>query len=363
MLTKLDSTLLEALFVGTPQAINVFEWDDPPDPGSFRLVASNPANSRMTGVDVTRFHGLRIGESFPALLDSELPGIWARVIESGETETFETTYGDHTFEPARYLGHVVKLAARSVGVFFEDVTQRRALEAQLETRSLLLERRGRELQRLFSVAAHDLRSPLTGVMGYAAEVLRRARETGADAIADATEHLLAGARQLERLLDGFASVAVAGGETLRLEHLEMREVINDVRDSLAFGLDERQARLDVGPLPPCRADRLQVTRLFTNLVSNAIKYADPQRGLEIKIWGERFGTEVVYSVADTGIGIATEDLERIFEIFTRVCGGETEGNGLGLAVVQRIVDRHAGRVWVESAVGQGSTFFVSLPTG
>ncbi|HNT34789.1 MAG TPA: ATP-binding protein, partial [bacterium] len=117
--------------------------------------------------------------------------------------------------------------------------------------------------------------------------------------------------------------------------------------------------LDV--LPPCRADAAQLSQVFSNLVSNALKYLDPKRRGVIRISGSEAADGVVYRIQDNGVGIAPQDWDRIFDPLVRVEGRDADGEGLGLTVVKTVVERHGGKVWLESAPGKGSTFFISLP--
>jgi signal transduction histidine kinase len=126
---------------------------------------------------------------------------------------------------------------------------------------------------------------------------------------------------------------------------------------------ELGAKIDVGDLPPCTGDFVQVNQVFSNLVDNALKYCDPERPLVIKVTGENVGDEVVYCVGDNGAGIAVEHQRKVFEIFHRLSPGVTEGEGLGLSIVKKVIGRHNGRIWVESEPGVGSKFYVSLPDG
>jgi signal transduction histidine kinase len=115
-------------------------------------------------------------------------------------------------------------------------------------------------------------------------------------------------------------------------------------------------------LPGCVGDRDQIDQAFSNLLNNAVKYLHPKRKGLIKIWGRQEGSMSVYCVEDNGVGIPPEHQDRVFEIFHRVDpAGGVAGDGLGLSIVSRILDRHQGRIWLESEPGKGSKFFVALP--
>ena len=140
----------------------------------------------------------------------------------------------------------------------------------------------------------------------------------------------------------------------------MNNTMDEIRKTFEFEIMRKGATLIVSNLPPCKGDKNQVNQLFSNLLGNAIKYLDSQRDGDIKITGEKTNGFITYCVRDNGIGIALEHQKKIFEIFHRLNPNAGTGDGLGLTIVQRILDRLGGKVWVESDVGKGSRFFVSL---
>jgi len=122
------------------------------------------------------------------------------------------------------------------------------------------------------------------------------------------------------------------------------------------------ARVELVPLPACTGDPLLLNQTFSNLIDNALKYRDPARATRVQVSGCVEGDSSVYCVADNGLGIPPEHLDGIWELFRRLNPSGPPGEGLGLTLVRRIVERHGGRVWVESVASEGSRFFVSIPT-
>jgi signal transduction histidine kinase len=130
---------------------------------------------------------------------------------------------------------------------------------------------------------------------------------------------------------------------------------------MEFQIKQAQATVTLHPLPPCVGDALQLTQVFSNLLENAVKYRSPKRLPVVDISGTVQGKDVRYAVRDNGIGIPREHQAKVFEIFHRLNPGQTEGEGLGLAIAQRSLERQNGKISLESTADEGSTFFVFLP--
>jgi signal transduction histidine kinase len=152
-----------------------------------------------------------------------------------------------------------------------------------------------------------------------------------------------------------------GRANLDIEKLDMSKLISEVISSLEFQIRETGATVEIGELPPCCGDETQIYQVFSNLLGNALKFLDPKRRGVIIISGKKEKEQVVYCIKDNGIGIAEKDKDAIFEIFLKLNPDDKRGEGLGLTIVRKILDRHGGKVLVESEPGKGSKFYVSLP--
>jgi len=135
----------------------------------------------------------------------------------------------------------------------------------------------------------------------------------------------------------------------------------EILAAMKFQLDEAKAEVSVEPLPTCFGDTVQTSQVFANLLDNALKYRSPQRPLRVTISATLRDGQAIYRVADNGIGIVPEHQSKVFEIFHRLNPETTSGEGLGLTIAQRVLERQKGRIWVESRPGEGSAFYVSLP--
>ncbi|HSV29492.1 MAG TPA: ATP-binding protein, partial [Candidatus Omnitrophota bacterium] len=223
-----------------------------------------------------------------------------------------------------------------------------------------LKRSNAELEQFAYVVSHDLREPLRMVTAYA-QLLGRRYAGQLDADGEEFLHYVTdGARRMERLIDDILAFSRVGRCAVPPSGFESGDALQTVLDDLRPAIAETGAEVMVGPMPAIVADRGQIERLFENLLANALKYRDPERPLRITVSGEEASTIWQFSVADNGIGIDSADFDRIFMVFERLHGREVPGTGLGLAICKKIVERHGGRIWVDSALGAGSTFHLTL---
>jgi signal transduction histidine kinase len=148
---------------------------------------------------------------------------------------------------------------------------------------------------------------------------------------------------------------------MNIERLDMNRMMKDIAQTLEFQLQRAGMSLQIGTLPKCLGDAVQINQVFSNLLDNAIKYRSPKREGTIKVSGSVEGAQSVYVVEDNGIGIDAAHQGKIFEIFHRLNPSASEGEGLGLTIALRILERHDGKIALQSEAGKGCTFIISLP--
>jgi signal transduction histidine kinase len=178
---------------------------------------------------------------------------------------------------------------------------------------------------------------------------------------DSLRRIRGSAKQMDALLRGLLKLSRLGRAALSVGSVDMNELMAELSSSLQFQVREAGATLRVGALPACRGDAVQLTQVFSNLLGNALKYLDPERPGEIAVEGRIEQDRAVYLVRDNGIGIAPQHQEKIFQLFHRLNPSANEGEGLGLTIVRQILGRLDGEVVVESTLGTGSTFTITLP--
>jgi PAS domain S-box-containing protein len=242
-----------------------------------------------------------------------------------------------------------------------EIIERKRAEAVLARRSQELARSNAELQQLAYIASHDLQEPLRMVASYLQLIERRYPDRldadGREFIGYAVD----GARRMQALIDDLLTYSRIGTKAKPMQPIDCMEAVKTATQSLRLAITETGARITYDNLPTVVADATQLTQLFQNLIANAIKFrrnCPPE--IEIRADSEEGFWHI--AVSDNGIGINTEYFGRIFEMFQRLHGSKTySGNGIGLTICRRIVERHGGRIWVDSVPGKGSVFTFTLP--
>ena len=245
-------------------------------------------------------------------------------------------------------------------VFTRDITERKKAEIALANKTEQLERSNAELQSFAYVASHDLQEPLRTISSYM-QLLEKRYKAKLDK--DAQEFIdfaVSGANRLQTMIGGLLEYSRVETRGDPFEMVNCEVVLEHVVKDLKKVIGDSKAEITHDPLPEVFADQVQLTRLFQNLIANSIRYhgSEPPR---IHISTETRDGEYVFAVRDNGIGIDPEYKEQIFVIFQRLQGREVPGIGLGLAVAKKIVERHGGRIWLESEPGKGATFYFTIP--
>jgi signal transduction histidine kinase len=262
--------------------------------------------------------------------------------------------------------------------------QLQAANKQLKAGAEEMSFRNAELQSVVYTVSHDLKSPLVNIKGFGEElaclsgkltehlsgaelppaIRREIQPLLEEEIPKSLHYIQASAAKMKRLLDGFLRVSKIRSAPIQKEPLDMNALVESVLATMRFQIESWGVTVTADPLPPCTGDWGQINQAISNLVDNALKYRDPGRACTIHITGRREGDWVTYGVSDNGIGIDPRYQDKVFEMFGRLDpNSQVSGDGLGLTIVSQILDRHGGRIRLESEPGKGSTFFISLPCG
>jgi signal transduction histidine kinase len=232
--------------------------------------------------------------------------------------------------------------------------------ADLERTNADLKRSNAELDQFASVTSHDLQAPLTTISMYT-ELIERLHASDLNGGITLVHGIRNATQEARTLIRDLLEYSRAGRGKLVLERIPAGDLVKRALDALAGPLEKAGARVTVEELPVVRADPAGVSRVFLNLIGNAAKFTNSDAP-EVRIGAERAGGEWRFWVRDNGIGMDPQDAQRIFEPFQRLHGEETySGTGIGLAICERIVNQHGGRIWVTSTPGEGSVFSFTLP--
>jgi PAS domain S-box-containing protein len=238
------------------------------------------------------------------------------------------------------------------------------LERRVEERTAALAAAKEDMEAFTYSAAHDLRAPLRHLNAFAELLAKNARgkldESGVRYLAK----IAASARRMGLLLDGLLAFARLGRAAIKPTTVSVAQLVGDFREEHRAELEDRQVTWKTGPLPTVYADPGLFGAALTNLLSNALKFTRKCKESIIEIGGRRENGMVIIFVKDNGAGFDMAYADKLFQVFHRLHREEEfEGTGVGLAIVGRIIERHGGRVWAESALGKGATFYFSLPEG
>ena len=248
--------------------------------------------------------------------------------------------------------------------FAIDITAQKKAEEQLKDTIQELERSNEELEQFAYVASHDLQEPLRTIASFTQLLEHRYRgkfDSDADEFMD---YIVEAAKRMKEQIIGLLEYSRVGSKEKEFKIVDMNKILNQTIRSLHNSIKESNAQIIIDDLPEIMGDAGQLQRVFQNLISNAIKFRKYEEPLKIYISANKniYNSEYVFNIRDNGIGIEPQYAERIFTIFQQLHTRKVyEGTGIGLSIVKRIIERHGGRIWVESSFGVGSTFYFTIP--
>ncbi len=226
----------------------------------------------------------------------------------------------------------------------------------------LIRQRNEELRTLVSTVSHDLKNPIIAINGFCERFMRSARTKLSDKEQEYMRAIQESGNHMERFVSNLLTLSAVENLRLKKEEFPVAKLIDDISVEMASQLDEKRGTIIIDvALPRIKADRIRLIQVFSNLISNSIKYADPDRDLTIRIGYQQEPTTHVFYVKDNGMGISEEHLENVFDIFFRTYEEHAEGTGIGLSIVKKAVNVMGGDIWVRSELNKGSVFYFSIP--
>ena len=334
----------------------------------FRLTFMSSMLGERTGLDATSYIGRRRWDQ-PALNLTE--GDWDR--HRAQLERHEP-FSDFEMERPGPDGNSVWLSISGEPVFDEgghfrgyrgvgtDITERKRAQAVLRAAYDELARSNAELQQFAYVASHDLQEPLRMIGSYTQLLERRYLDKLDQDAREFMGFIVDGATRMKQLIEDLLAYSRVGMRGRELMPVQAQVALDRALLNLRATIESGGAAITHDSLPEVNADDMQLVQLLQNLIANAIKFRKKEEPPRIRVGVEDAGGEWRFSVADNGIGIEPQYFERIFMVFQRLhTRDEYPGTGIGLAICKKVVERHGGRIWAESAPGRGSKFYFTLP--
>jgi light-regulated signal transduction histidine kinase (bacteriophytochrome) len=235
------------------------------------------------------------------------------------------------------------------------------LEQKVIERTAQLETANKELESFSYSVSHDLRAPIRAINGYTKIFIEDYAENFDSEGMKVLQSIINNSRKMGELIDDLLAFSKLGRKEVTLTEIDMQDLVNLVREELLFEVSENTPQFQIGELPNAKGDKSLIKQVWVNLISNAIKYSRHKLKTSIEIGAYKKNGFIVYYVKDKGAGFDMQYYDKLFGVFQRLHSQEEfEGTGIGLAIVQKIVNRHTGTVWAESKLDEGSCFYFNL---
>ncbi|HEY5590615.1 MAG TPA: PAS domain-containing sensor histidine kinase [Paludibacter sp.] len=337
---------------------------------NYRIIDCNNAFTVNTGIKKEDAVGKLASDIYQTDTPPNLE-IYAKVGITGEPYEFTNYYAPMD---KYFMVSVISPKKNQFSTIATDITAIQQIQEEIKDKN-------KELENYLYVASHDLRSPLVNIQGFSqrfkkqsdaiknalAESQQKAetkqsldRITNED-IPKTLNFILSNVSKMDSLINGLLQISRTGRVAMIIRKVDMNHLMKTIIAGYNFQITEFSAKVIIEDLSDCYGDENQLNQLFSNIISNALKYRDSSRKLVIEIASRVQFNKVIYSVKDTGIGIGSRHLEKIWNVFYRVDSASREvGEGIGLSIAKRIIDKHKGKIWAESEEGKGSIFYIEL---
>ncbi len=313
----------------------------------FTVTFWNDVIAERIGVPADEIIGEDFWEQFPELQETVVEERFREALETQEPASCEYYYEKHDY----WTQLQVYPDENGLAVVSKDITDRKAHEAQLE-------RSNERLQEFAYILSHDLQEPLRMVSSYIDLLESELDEQLDEETRQYMNFAVDGAERMRGMIDGLLQYSRVESQGEAFSETDVKAVVDGIQEDLQLKIDKADAEIVVGELPTVDADADQLGQLFQNLVKNAIEHGGAETRVEIS--AEETASGYRFAVSDDGPGIPADQQEDIFGLFDK--GNDSEGTGIGLAVCERIVNRHNGDIWVESTEGDGTTFYFTIET-
>lgn len=307
------------------------------------------------------FLGKKVSAFLPPSVHEQTMFALERALESGQLHAFEYELPGEN-ENRYYEARIAPAGPDRVLAIVRDITRRKWAEMERENLIRELEAKNAELERFSYTVSHDLKSPLITIKGFLGFIEQDIKTNNSARLASDLKRIEEAADKMQRLLNELLELSRIGRLMNPPQEIPFHELTREALEIVQGQIRERGITVHIQPnLPSVYGDRQRLVEVLQNLIDNAAKFmsGQPNPRIEIGVQGEEDGKPIFY-VRDNGMGIEPEHHERIFGLFNKL-DPQSDGTGIGLAIVKRIVELHGGRIWVQSETGKGSTFFFTLP--
>lgn len=339
-------------------ALHEIVCDEKGVPYDYRFLDVNPTFEKLTGLNRENI----IGRTMKEILPNEDPLLierYTKMALSGEPIHFEN-YSRRLkryFEVTAYCTAPLRFA-----VIFRDVTERKQIERDLVDKTVQLENSNKELESFSYSVSHDLRAPLRAIDGYSKMILKKQENKFDEETKHQFNEVRKSAKAMSQLIDDLLAFSRLGQQAMNAKSFNMRNLIEETWQELRSANPDRNMLLNIKTIPFAWGDKALMKQVLVNLFSNAVKFTKNRDVAVIEIGGCKEGNEIIYYIKDNGVGFDMQHRDKLFGVFQRLHNAtEYEGTGIGLALVQRVIYRHGGRVWAEGKLNEGATFYFSLP--
>lgn len=333
------------------------------------ILSANSATVKLFGYSTEEMLGQNVKMLMPAPYKDAHDSYLSKYAETGKREIIgvgrEVTgqrKDGSTFPMVLSVSENKIGESHSFTGLIRDITEQKNIIEQLQERQDELSRSNEELERFAYVASHDLQEPLRMVSSYTNLLAMRYKDKIDDDANDFINYATDGAKRMQVLINDLLVFSRLNSKNNEFSTINTDELCEEVLDILDVTIDEANALITKDVLPTIKGDEVQIKQLIQNLISNAIKYGSTDHRNDIHISAIKKEDCWEFSISDKGIGIDEQYFEKIFIIFKRLHGNTAySGTGIGLAICKKIVERHHGKIWLESSLGQGATFYFTLP--
>jgi len=293
----------------------------------------------------------------PFLFDNQVIG----VIELGTLDEFSDLQMDLLNQAAKIIAIAVN-AARSSQKLKEIYKKTQHQAEELNSQQVKLKAANEELEAFSYSVSHDLRAPLRAIDGFA-RILLEEHSNHLDQEGLRVLNVISNnVNKMGQLIDNLLAFSRLDRKEIETSHVSMNKLTDELIDEIKADFGERNVNFNIKPLPDSQGDRAMLREVLLNLISNAVKFTGEKDPAIIEILGSTNSDENIYSISDNGVGFNMKYADKLFKVFQRLHSSKQfKGTGIGLALAQRIVGKHGGRIWAEGAVGKGATFYFSLP--